>query len=343
MERVSECRRNVPALPWGRVSLVALVCLLATAGTLERFWRSRGFLPCVSDNAALWRLHYDRACHGTKSSVVFLGTSRMQAAISLSEWRRLLPDTTVSQLSIVGDGSPIGILRHLAHDRSDFHGLVVCEVVEPLLHKAAWRAHESYFQHRSTCSERLNSMGVAFLQNFTVLAGSRTTMSAAIKALVTTGELPSSGYSTQDFDRELRFDFSLHPDLPALLKEEVSRLQDRYRDNTFSTSDLIAALREIELLRHDLAGRGGQVVFVRLPSSGTRLALENATFPRKEYWNRISATLGPAALHFEDFVPEGTLVLPDETHLRQTDMPCFTRMLVHELRLRRLISERAPS
>ena len=79
-----------------------------------------------------------------------------------------------------------------------------------------------------------------------------------------------------------------------------------------------------------ITSRGGKVIFVRTPSSGVFLQIEQQIFPREHFWNRILSLTGAPGIHFMDY-PEQQLICPEDSHLSPTDAITYTKSLVKVL------------
>jgi hypothetical protein len=70
--------------------------------------------------------------------------------------------------------------------------------------------------------------------------------------------------------------------------------------------------------------RGGQVLFVRTPSSGPFKMGENKVFPREKYWDRILAVTGCPGIHYADYPAIDHFICPENSHLSLSDAKLFT-------------------
>src|SRR5437588_35951 len=89
--------------------------------------------------------------------------------------------------------------------------------------------------------------------------------------------------------------------------------------------DTIAAVEK-------LRGRGGKVVFVRLPVSGGLKALEDKTTPRNQTWDPLLKGTGTPGIYFEDFPELAGFNCPEWSHLSAGDSVEFSKRLVPHLR-----------
>ena len=77
-----------------------------------------------------------------------------------------------------------------------------------------------------------------------------------------------------------------------------------------------------------IRARGGDVAFVRFPSSGGFLAAERRDFPRERYWDRLARELDAVAIYYEDYPALSRFDTPEWSHLSREDAERFTRALV---------------
>jgi hypothetical protein len=93
-------------------------------------------------------------------------------------------------------------------------------------------------------------------------------------------------------------------------------------------SETIATTRgDIEKIR----ARGGEVVFVRCPSSDFYQDIEREYLPRSQFYDRLIAETHTLGLHFEDYESMRGLVPPEWSHLSAEDAKVFTRAFASEL------------
>lgn len=74
----------------------------------------------------------------------------------------------------------------------------------------------------------------------------------------------------------------------------------------------------------DLENSGVTVLFLCMPSSGLYRAMEEATFPRNHYWDRLEHTFPGRCLHFADDPVMRELWTPDESHLETKGARVFS-------------------
>src|SRR5581483_9285896 len=77
-----------------------------------------------------------------------------------------------------------------------------------------------------------------------------------------------------------------------------------------------------------IRSRGGQVIFLRTPSTGPFWMGENMGYPRSDYWDRLLTATDCQGIHFTDYPAIANFECPEFSHLKPSDAVIFTRNLV---------------
>jgi hypothetical protein len=88
-----------------------------------------------------------------------------------------------------------------------------------------------------------------------------------------------------------------------------------------ATREAVAAIR----------ARGGDVVFVRPPSTGPLRIAEEKRLPRKQGWDPLLTAAGVRGIHFDDYASMRGLDLPEWSHLSRRCATVYTDAYVREL------------
>ena len=80
-----------------------------------------------------------------------------------------------------------------------------------------------------------------------------------------------------------------------------------------------------------IKARGGQVLFVRTPSSGPFLMGEKMGYPREKYWDRLLAITNCPGIYFADYPAIAHFECPEFSHLKQTDAILFSKEFIRIL------------
>jgi hypothetical protein len=316
---------------WLRVWLLAAACFGGSVASLEAYSRALGFRPSVTDSKDLWYFWRQRVYRADHKVVVLLGTSRVMADVSLASVHEALPDYSVVQLGLSGAKSPIGLLQDLIADR-DFNGIVVSEMEAPLLEKARWRDHAENMLYRPhSLPDYMDVIARTRLNDFLASSRPHFALRSVVARWFDTGsEGPFPCHWT--FAREAPFDFSENVDAGAYRSRRAESCEGRYLGRpVFRWESVLEEADQINAAIRDFKTRGGNVVFVRLPSTGTCWQLEETFHSKALNWDRLAASSGAICIHFRDFPSLREFDCPDNSHLDRRDAPRFTRALFGEI------------
>jgi hypothetical protein len=94
----------------------------------------------------------------------------------------------------------------------------------------------------------------------------------------------------------------------------------------------------IEPFVAEIQGRGGKVVFLRLPSTGKHWELDQQCYPKDRYWDQFSARTSAETIHFMNCLTLSGYNCPEGSHLDSKDALTFTRDLGRESRKKGILS-----
>lgn len=340
MSVLATANDRLPAGPWWLTwAAAALTACLAVAG-YEKYWRSRHFVPIVSDDSDLWIMARDRVRPFDPHEVVLLGDSRCRFAFDLDTFGQAFNGRPPVQLS-VNDWSCLPALADLSEDDS-FRGLLICEVTPRL-----WFRDDSfgglqaqYVRRRRTQTllaglERW--LRLQFQERF-VFRHPDLTPTWLVERWSRGLGLPRAGFIVSYPDRSMRADFiAAGPDRLAR-QLQLNRTLAGDRGNGIDPGEFPAFLTRLEAMVARIRARGSEVVFVQMPTAGIVHALEESLYPRGEFWDRLSSSTHAIAILCDDFPELSNFVLLDESHLDRRDVPrfseAFARVLATKLRER---------
>ena len=81
----------------------------------------------------------------------------------------------------------------------------------------------------------------------------------------------------------------------------------------------------------NIRARGGEVVFIRTPSSGVMLGVEQHVFPRERCWDPILAATHCQGIFYADYPATSHFACPEWSHLTPQDAVVYTKALITEL------------
>lgn len=331
--------RPIPAQPWGPIALSALLLCLALLAAWE--WRMRGLgleAGDLDDDASAW-VEQRRLIDAGDVPVAIVGDSRILFDTDLDRFEALTGIRPV-QLALPGTNAR-PFLEELAAD-ADFKGLVVVGISERsyfrddigLMGDALKLYRYESPSHRSGyLLYRLLERKIAFLDDDYRLSTlvHRLDPDLRPKAMsprwdvwkVRSGSDSRQTWMWPRIERDARLreharEVWLHPapgrPMGPLKADLIARTQAK-------TRQAVAAIR----------ARGGDVVFVRPPSSPQLRAFEDKRVPRDVGWDPLLAAAGVRGIHFEDYAAMRGLDLPEWSHLSRRCSTVFTDAYVREI------------
>ena len=321
-----------PSGPWGRIWLVALLAVVLVLGGMEVFWRSSGHVPTVVDDPELWSWHRAGVMDGGRDTIVLLGASRIQLDLSMDALREAFPDLDIFQLAIDGKHPP-AVLRDLAENTA-FSGVVLCAITSMGFQRQFRDDQEDYVEnyHKvSTPNVRLNRFISSVIQDHLVIIDPYLKVKRLIERYMKSGRLPKPRFLITRHDRSRLADYSMI-NIKKQYAYRIKRIKEIYAENPpIPPEEWRRHAAEIRPVVEKITGRGGRVIFIRLPSSGEHWEIDEQFYPRKEYWNYVAELTGARTIHFKDAGGMKDFVCPEGSHLDRRDAPGFTRVLAEEL------------
>lgn len=332
--------RRVPAKPWGRIWVCALLVALVPLAGAEGLWRSRGHQPQIIDNRDLWAYHREQVEGAGPDHLVLIGSSRVRLGFSPAVFRQMVPGHEVTLLAVDGC-SFLPTLNDLARDPS-FRGTVVAGVVEYFFLPQFYARQQrfvDYYDERWDFDRKVNAMlGWVFQERFVIAQPglSLGSMVSRWDAQLGDGEpltLPGHMYVIPDPDGSAKAYFA-RTDVARVRRSAIERrlrLHRQIRARGISPGLWLRWASVIEPLAQQIRQRGGEVALIRLPTQDEWYELDEIDFPRRYYWDRLAALTSVKTIHFEDIPGLRDIELPDTTHVDARDRDELTRLLVREL------------
>lgn len=325
--------RDIPDLSWGRVAVTMLIlAVLATAGW-ELNWRSHGYEPLPKDTAAFWSIQRREASRA-ENPTVLVGSSRVLFDINLDVWERVTGERPI-QLALEGTSGLVG-LKHLADDPT-FSGTVIVGVT-PGLFFSGQAMRRNVFSHyeSETPSQWLGQQIAMRLERYLAfLEAGNLPLFELLQDIpmpnregVNPPHMGVMKLSVADWDRNVHMWHRVEEDpeyrqmardiWTAMVRRNSAPNPDRPPPNPQPVID--EAKGHVESIRE----RGGDVVFLRCPSTDIWREAEAAGFPRNAFWDRLVTDIDVGSVHFEDNPSLQGLELPEWSHLSARDAERFT-------------------
>lgn len=333
--------RAIPELSWSRVALVALVLAALGIGAWEAYWRvAQQFEATYRDSDGQWAEARRRIDHQEPNATVFIGTSRTLLDIDLDVWKE---ETGVHGIQLALEGSnPLPVLTDLAND-DDFRGLLVVGITPSLIFLPGVGLRESALKHYEdeTPSQWISTRLSYPLETTFAYYNIDTRLFTVLGRQAWWPDRPNLPFKLPDVrkykhmrrDRQadlwtrVETDREFHAIVTGTWRIFLENLpppppEDVVRRQFQTLLDQVA--RDVAKIR----ARGGEVVFIREPSSDFFREFERRTVPRERVWEPLVAAAGAVGVHFEDYPALSDVQTPDWSHISAKDKARWTRALI---------------
>ena len=343
--------RELPATRLTAIGWLVLALVVAATGAWEWRMRSLGLIAGdLDDSRESWAVERRRIATGDHDGVVILGGSRILFGTILGVWEELTGRRPV-QLALPGMSGQ----RFLADiaDRSEFAGLVVIDVTPEQFFREG-PGNPQFEGVLDTWDDvgparRTGHLIGRFLQRRVAFLEDQYTLTALIDQL----EVPEREGVVGPYLRPWKLS-EAYDDRQHVLWRQVER-NERLRAHAIKVwmnlkrpaptdAEIGRICADTRKSVATIRARGGDVVFLRLPSTGAYYERERRKVPRARSWDRLMREAGTFGIHFEDYPEMQGLDLPELSHLSREDAARYTRAAVnvliqHDPRLRDMTAQ----
>lgn len=332
--------RPVPAGPWGRTFGLMALLLVVLLGSWELYWRDRGFEPSINNSPGLWAQARRRVDAREPNTTVFVGSSRTLFDIDLQVWRE---ETGVLPIQLALEGSnPLPVVTSLAEDE-DFTGLLVVGVTSflTLMPDIGYRADAFERYGSETPSQWMGHKLSVPLERLFAFYHFDASLFTILHRQAWWPERPGRDFVARDVRRLSDMDENREADLWVKIDDDpeyASIVQEIWQELIRTApppppEEEARAMFEqtLETLQRDVSAiraRGGEVVFLRLPSCCWFRDFEAEALPREQVWEPMVASVEAVGVHFEDFRELSDVRVPEWSHVSSRDKGRLTRALV---------------
>jgi hypothetical protein len=326
--------RPVPAHPWGRMLVMALVLGALLLAGWETYWRSFGVIPSIRNTFGLWAIQRRRIDAGEGDATVLLGASRMYFDMQLPVWERLAGRSPI-QLSYEGT-SPMTALEDLAADPR-FTGRLVIGVEPDLLFSGGGMGTGAAgYAHRQSPAQRVGQwLSMRFIEPYFAFFD----QDYALQTVLARQDWPAR--PGKHWFKDVRKLSMRDEGRNGWLWDKVAN-DPRYQELARSiwregfqsypgdpTPEQLLKDQQEQITRAvramaQLKSHGVKVVFLRLPSTGPYLAFEDRLYPRARSWQALLDATRTPGIYFEDYPQLSGYVLPEWSHMTRSDAERFT-------------------
>ncbi len=321
-------------------AIATLVIVIVAVASYELYLRNKGITIDYDDGGPLWSDKRAMVYEPSDKAIVFIGSSRIKYDLDQPTWKSL---TAVHPIQLAIEGScPRPVLEDLAND-PDFKGNLVVDVTEILFFSMAppnleaAMTNAKYFHDRTPAQRASFELNKVLESQFVFLNKDYFSLNANLNQL----ELQSRpgvfmmplfplNFSKLTFDRQnyMNDSFLNSP-------EEINQVKGNWvffaKMSKMAPPTPPAAyesiFKAVKEQVNRIKARGGNVIFVRTPSSGPYLQGENMAFPRNKFWDRLLKETNCAGIHFMDYPTLNHFECPELSHLSLSDSKIFTKEL----------------
>ncbi|NOR68920.1 MAG: hypothetical protein GQ532_04375 [Methylomarinum sp.] len=321
---------------WVLTMVIALTLLTST----EVYWRNHGHHPTIVDDKNLWSFHREQVYSTeTQKAVVLVGKSRIQMGVDTQLFRETFPKYKLIQLAIPGQ-APLATLRDLAFDRK-FNGVVICSTKALQFMPRYFNEQKFHIEHYYkywNLNTKVNRIIATWFQEHLVLLSPNLKLTSIIDSFFNHSQPPKPSLSIIHNDRSGSVNFQLIDNLQIEQQKRANRVRTVYKNKkTLSPKKWLSQAKKTNLWVKMIQKRGGQVAFVRFPTSGDYYKYDELTFPKKDYWDKFSAQSPGITIHFMDYSTLSHFTLPDLSHLDMKDKSKFTKELLTILKQKKVL------
>ncbi len=306
----------------------------------ESYWRSQDYEPNLNDDKELWANQRAKVNNASEQDILLLGSSRILFDIQLNEFEAETGIRPV-QLAIAG-ASPLPVFHDLVHN-TGFKGTIILGVTTVLtfstLYPKAmpWDRPQSKVDHfyNRTYAQRLNhKLSLPLQNNFVFMSADEELYidDIDLKSLLRRIEI---GERVPETVYLVNFQNTTEDRNTSMLNKTVTDSSFTRRVTNFwefvmkvsPPPDVAPTMEYLVNDAKDFINRGGNLVFLRCPSSGPFRGGEAQILPRETVWDELLRQTNAKGYHYEDYDQFKNLVCPEWSHLSLKDAKFFTTEL----------------
>jgi len=326
-----------------KAAIFTLILVSCSVMCWEFYVRSKGYDTSFDDGPPLWADKRKQVYEPVDRSTVFIGSSRIKFDLDIPTWESITGDHAI-QLACVGS-SPLPVLENLAGDEK-FKGKLVIDVTEILFFSEAPpnlknpNEYIKYYKEQTPAQKASFQINRLLESKLAFLDKDRLSMNAMLDKVrpasrkgVFVFPLFADGFGRSKFDRQ---EYMTEAFLADTNQQNIVRgvwkfLGEINKEPPPSGGKLDTLFNKVKIAVDKIKARGGQVIFVRTPSSGPFLMGENMGFPRVKYWDQLLKVTGYPGIHFADYPVIDHFQCPEFSHLSMTDAVIFTKEFIRIL------------
>ena len=326
---------------WITIGLTLLIFL-----GLEFYLRNNGYNISFDDSESLFSNSRRKVYLPKDDATVLIGSSRMKYDLSTETWNKETGETAV-QLANVGS-SPTPVLKDLANDEN-FKGKLIIDATEGLFFDIAGWSYSRPNEMLKYCQNETPSQRFGYYIN-DVLESNLVFLdkeSFSLNALLSYSNIvpPRSGirefppypvnFSRLTRDRMQYMDDGFIKDSSqynAMRRVWMGLAMEGSKRPPIPENMIDSFLLDTKVFIDKIKARGGDVIFIRPPSSGPLWQGEQMGFPRDKFWDKTLRLTNCKGIHFADYPETSKFDCPEYSHITKTDATIYTKHLVEIIR-----------
>lgn len=322
-----------------KAGLLALFISLVAVASWEFYLRQQGNTISYDDNEALWANNRAMVYESKDQATVLIGDSRMKYDLDIPTWESITGNHAI-QLANVGS-TPRVVLEDLAND-TNFKGRLIINVTEGVffsefvLYDPLTIKKIAYYKSRTPTQRFSFQVNHVLESQFVFLDQSSFSINAMLDYLkigqrqgVTALPVFPILFHGNSFERQSYMTRVFVTDTSMQNQVKAIWTSGRNLKRPPLTADKLDAIfNSVKVNIDKIKGRGGEVLFIRPPSSGQVLQTELKKYPRNLYWDRLLAFTGCPGIHFSDYPATSHFECPEWSHLSKDDAAIYTGNLI---------------
>jgi hypothetical protein len=328
---------------FAKAGLLMLLLVIAFFASWEIYLRSKRGGIDYDDGKELWSYQRARIYAPSEKATVFIGSSRIKFDLDIATWEKLTGEQVI-QLAKQGS-SPLPILDNLAAD-DKFKGKLIVDVTEGLFFSgnpanlSEPSSFVAYYKKETPAEKASFELNRGLESGFAFLDRENYSINAFLEKLqlqnrpgvfsfpIFPMEFDRNSFGRQSYmtDKFLA-DTNLQNQVKGIWKFFASINKNAPPSGKMLDSFMVTVKNDVDRIK----ARGGQVMFVRTPSSGPYWEGEQHGFPREKYWDRLLSFTNTPGIHFKDYPAIDHFVCPEFSHLAPKDAVTYTQNLVAAL------------
>lgn len=332
----------MPEKSLSKAAIFMVVLVVVVIGGWEIYLRHTGLAISYDNGKELWADKRAMVYASPDKETVFIGSSRIKYDLDIDTWQKVTGRRAI-QLAVEGT-SPVPTLIDLGNDPL-FKGKVVVDVTEGLFFSPTdagngrdQREDVAYYHSRTPAQRASFVLNQMVESQFVFLDRDFLSLNAGLDNLTISNRPGVFAFPTfpLDFSRcsadrqnKMTDKFLADTSLQHRVQNIWVFVMNAGKMAPHDGPDPVPAIvQSVKGAVDKIRSRGGDVVFVRTPSSGPMWDGEQHAFPRAKLWDPLLATTHSVGIHFADHPAIDHFVCPEWSHLSPSDAVVYTKALI---------------